>query len=120
MNTSLEKAQTPEALSRLFVERPNPDDAAGIAALYERDAVIADPPGSRRSAARRSAAYGRRRWRTRRNFGPRNRDRPCNAARSRSPQPSRSTAPARIWSAGSPTAAGSGCSTKPELFPREL
>src|SRR5690349_8497032 len=41
-----EKATRPEDLTRLFVERANAGDAAGIAALYEQDAVMAYPPGS--------------------------------------------------------------------------
>ncbi|MGW1145095.1 YybH family protein [Streptomyces sp. NPDC002454] len=40
-----EKAQRPEDLTRLFVERSNAGDAAGVAALYEEDAVLAYPPG---------------------------------------------------------------------------
>jgi len=40
-----EKAMTHEDLTRLFVQRANAKDAAGIAALYERDAVMAYPPG---------------------------------------------------------------------------
>ncbi len=40
-----ENAQTPEDLTRLFVERANARDAAGIAALYEPEAVMAYPPG---------------------------------------------------------------------------
>jgi ketosteroid isomerase-like protein len=40
-----ERAQTPEDLTRLFVERANSGDAAGIAALYEEHAVMAYPPG---------------------------------------------------------------------------
>jgi ketosteroid isomerase-like protein len=40
-----EKALKPEDLTRLFVERANAKDAAGIAALYEEDAVMAYPPG---------------------------------------------------------------------------
>ena len=40
-----EKALTPEDLTRLFVERANAKDAAGIAALYEEDAAMAYPPG---------------------------------------------------------------------------
>jgi uncharacterized protein (TIGR02246 family) len=40
-----EKARIPEDLTRLFVERANAKDAAGIAALYEEDAVMAYPPG---------------------------------------------------------------------------
>jgi uncharacterized protein (TIGR02246 family) len=42
-----DKAQKPEDLTRLFVERANDGDAAGIAALYEEDAVMAYPPGAR-------------------------------------------------------------------------
>ncbi|GAB2639527.1 nuclear transport factor 2 family protein [Prescottella soli] len=42
----LEKAMTPEDLTRLFVERSNAGDADGVAALYEEDAVMAYPPGS--------------------------------------------------------------------------
>ena len=40
-----EKARKPEDLTRLFVECANAGDAAGIAALYEEDAVMAYPPG---------------------------------------------------------------------------
>jgi ketosteroid isomerase-like protein len=39
-----EKAQQPEDLTRLFVERANDGDAAGIAALNEEQAVMAYPP----------------------------------------------------------------------------
>ncbi|MFI5953328.1 YybH family protein [Cryptosporangium sp. NPDC051539] len=38
-------AQKPEDLARLFVERANANDAEGIAALYEPDAVLGYPPG---------------------------------------------------------------------------
>ena len=41
-----EKAVTPEDITRLFVERSNAGDAAGVAELYEEDAVLAYPPGS--------------------------------------------------------------------------
>lgn len=41
-----EKAMKPEDLTRLFVERSNAGDAAGVAALYEEQAVMAYPPGS--------------------------------------------------------------------------
>jgi ketosteroid isomerase-like protein len=44
--SELEKAWQPEDLTRLFVERANAGDAAGIAALYEEQAVMAYPPGS--------------------------------------------------------------------------
>ena len=40
-----EKALKPEDLTRLFVERANEGDAAGLAALYEEEAVMAYPPG---------------------------------------------------------------------------
>ena len=40
-----EKARRPEDITRLFVERSNAGDAAGVAALYEEDAVMAYPPG---------------------------------------------------------------------------
>jgi uncharacterized protein (TIGR02246 family) len=39
-------AQTPEDITRLFVERVNAGDAQGLADLYEPDAVIAFPPGA--------------------------------------------------------------------------
>jgi uncharacterized protein (TIGR02246 family) len=40
-----DKAMRPEDVTRLFVERSNAGDAAGVAALYEEDAVMAYPPG---------------------------------------------------------------------------
>src|ERR1039458_2016618 len=43
--SSNEKAQRPEDLTRLFVERANERDAAGVAELYEERAVMAYPPG---------------------------------------------------------------------------
>jgi uncharacterized protein (TIGR02246 family) len=42
-----EKAHRPEDLTRLFVAAANARDAEGIAELYEQDAVMAYPPGSR-------------------------------------------------------------------------
>ena len=45
--TQNERARTPEDLTRLFVERANAGDAAGIAELYEPEAVMAYPPGGR-------------------------------------------------------------------------
>jgi uncharacterized protein (TIGR02246 family) len=47
MTTTRESATEPEDLTRLFVERANAGDAEGLAELYERDAVLAYPPGSR-------------------------------------------------------------------------
>ena len=44
--TDREKANRPEDLTRLFVERANAKDAEGLALLYEEDAVMAYPPGS--------------------------------------------------------------------------
>ena len=43
--TEREKANRPEDLTRLFVERANAKDAEGLALLYEEDAVMAYPPG---------------------------------------------------------------------------
>ena len=40
-----EKALTPGDLTRLFVERANAGDGAGVADLYEPEAVMAYPPG---------------------------------------------------------------------------
>ncbi len=40
-----ERALTPDDLTLLFVECANAGDAAGIAALYEPEAVMAYPPG---------------------------------------------------------------------------
>jgi ketosteroid isomerase-like protein len=39
------RAQRPEDLGRLFVERANAGDVAGLVALYEPDAVLAFPLG---------------------------------------------------------------------------
>jgi ketosteroid isomerase-like protein len=44
--TERAKAHQPEDLTRLFVECANAGDAAGLAELYEEDAVMAYPPGS--------------------------------------------------------------------------
>jgi len=44
--TQYEKAQKPEDITRLFVERANAGDAGGLAELYEEQAVMAYPPGS--------------------------------------------------------------------------
>jgi ketosteroid isomerase-like protein len=41
-----ERAKQPEDLTRLFVERANDGDAAGVAARYEDGAVMAYPPGA--------------------------------------------------------------------------
>jgi ketosteroid isomerase-like protein len=43
--TERERAQQPEDLTRLFVERANARDAEGLADLYEPDAVMGFPPG---------------------------------------------------------------------------
>src|SRR5215469_7384019 len=46
MTTSLrQKAQTPEEITDLFVQRLNERDADGMAELYAPDAVLAYPPG---------------------------------------------------------------------------
>ena len=43
--TERERAQEPEDVTRLFVERANARDAEGLAELYEPDAVMGFPPG---------------------------------------------------------------------------
>lgn len=45
-----ERAQEPEDLSRLFLDRANAGDVDGIVALYEPDAVLASPPGTASAA----------------------------------------------------------------------
>ena len=45
MMTERTKAREPEDLARLFVERVNAVDAAGLAELYEPEAVLGFPPG---------------------------------------------------------------------------
>jgi len=55
-----QRALEPEDLTRLFVERANVCDAAGIAELYEEQAVMAYPPGSQTVGVTRSANCGRR------------------------------------------------------------
>ena len=46
MSTQRETARTPEDLTRLVVQRVRAKDAAGVAELYEPDAVVAFPPGA--------------------------------------------------------------------------
>jgi ketosteroid isomerase-like protein len=43
--TTREKAQNPEDITRLFVDRANAGDVEGLVELYEPDAVMAFPPG---------------------------------------------------------------------------
>jgi uncharacterized protein (TIGR02246 family) len=43
--TGRDGAREPEDLARLFVQLARDGDAAGLAALYEPDAVLAYPPG---------------------------------------------------------------------------
>ena len=43
--SEMQSALEPGHLTRLFVERANAGDAAGIAELYEEQAVMAYPPG---------------------------------------------------------------------------
>jgi uncharacterized protein (TIGR02246 family) len=43
--TDRNRAEMPEDLARLFVERANARDAEGLAELYEPDAVLGFPPG---------------------------------------------------------------------------
>ena len=45
MSKTEERPLRPEDITRLFVDRANAGDAAGLAALYEPAAVLAFPPG---------------------------------------------------------------------------
>ncbi|MEU8241017.1 nuclear transport factor 2 family protein [Actinoplanes missouriensis] len=45
MNPDVERAASPEDLSRLIVARLNAGDVEGVVALYEPDAVLALPDG---------------------------------------------------------------------------
>ena len=45
MTDRKQRAEQPEDLAKLFVERANAGDADGLAALYEPDAVLAYPLG---------------------------------------------------------------------------
>ncbi len=40
-----ERAKEPEDLNRFFLARANAGDVEGVVALYETDAVLANPPG---------------------------------------------------------------------------
>jgi hypothetical protein len=44
-NEGCERAERPEDLGRLFVQRANAGDLEGLVALYEPDAVLAFPRG---------------------------------------------------------------------------
>ncbi len=46
MPETVSAARTPEEVTKLFVERANTRDAAGLAALYEEDAVLGYPSES--------------------------------------------------------------------------
>ena len=71
-----DKAMKPEDLTRLFVERANAGDAAGLAALYEENAVMAYPPGRQTVGRDAIRALWERSWRTRRTSSRSRRCRP--------------------------------------------
>ena len=60
-----EKARQPEDLTRLFVEHARAGDAAGIASLYEADAVMAYPPGAQTTGRDAIRALWEKVWPTR-------------------------------------------------------
>jgi uncharacterized protein (TIGR02246 family) len=61
-------ASEPEELSRLFIERFNGGDAAGVAALYEPHAVLANPPGQLTSGVQNIQRFYEQRLKDRPHF----------------------------------------------------
>jgi uncharacterized protein (TIGR02246 family) len=55
---AMKSARTPEEVDALFAERLNAGDAAGVAALYEADAVLVMPEGEQRGVAAIEAGLG--------------------------------------------------------------
>jgi hypothetical protein len=97
--TEQEKAMRPEDITRLFAERSYAGDAAGVAALYEENAVLAYPPGRQTTgraairalweqvlAGRRSGRSGSRCWPAGRTSSRNCHCRRWSAATSRSPR----------------------------------
>ncbi|CAM5735681.1 hypothetical protein SHIRM173S_00495 [Streptomyces hirsutus] len=84
--SAYEKAMRPEDITRLFVERSNAGDAAGVAALYEEDAVLAYPPGDRTVGREAIRALWEKVLAHRPRFEPEQPLRPWSAATSPSPR----------------------------------
>jgi hypothetical protein len=108
-----ERALNPEDLTRMFIERANERDAAGIVAPYEEDAVMANPP-SRQTVGRDAI---RVLWKKVLANAPHFEQEPPlptlisgDIALTSTP-PRMAPAPSRRWLAGNPTARGCVCLT---------
>jgi hypothetical protein len=114
------KAMAPEEVTRLVVERLNAGDAAGVAALYEPEAVLAYPADRPTTGRAAVQAVYQRMIDAGLRFGT---ETPLPTVRFQdlaSPRPGRPTTPASACRccAASPMAPGCGSSTAPRSHSR--